>query len=103
MWFDDNEKSKKKATESTYGEVVGDQFSRCYNHSTSVLFIYLSPGGYRDVRLGVNGADEVKNHVWFQNDLWTWTNIHQQATPFEPSDDTNYYKMIDKRDCPESS
>ena len=65
------------------------------------LYIYIiqciSPGGYRDVRLGRNGANEVKKHAWFKNVPWTWENIHQKKSYFEPNlrrdDDTQYYNM----------
>lgn len=68
---------------------------------------HLSPGGCRDVRLGRNGANEVKTHAWFRNDSWTWDNIRQQVPPVVPelsSDvDTQYFDVIDdEKDKPES-
>ena len=62
---------------------------------------------YRDVRLGRNGADEVKSHVWFKNDTWAWDNIRSQVPPVVPelsSDvDTQYFDVIDdEKDRPES-
>ena len=68
---------------------------------------YLSPCGCRDVRLGRNGANEVKTHAWFRNDSWTWDNIRQQVPPVVPelsSDvDTQYFDVIDdEKEKPES-
>ena len=76
-----------------------------------LLHVYLSIDyylvGFRDVRLGRNGADEVKSHPWFRNDNWTWDNIRQHLPPVVPelnSDvDTQYFDVIDdEKDKPES-
>lgn len=32
---------------------------------------------YREVRLGRNGIEEIKQHAFFKNDQWTWDNIRE--------------------------
>ncbi|XP_029451767.1 rho-associated protein kinase 2 isoform X4 [Rhinatrema bivittatum] len=38
----------------------------------------------RDVRLGRNGVEEIKQHPFFKNDQWTWDNIRETAAPVVP-------------------
>lgn len=37
---------------------------------------------FRDVRLGRNGVEEIKNHPFFKNDQWNWDNIRESKYPF---------------------
>ncbi|CAH2246110.1 rho-associated kinase 2 isoform X1 [Pelobates cultripes] len=39
---------------------------------------------YREVRLGRNGIEEIKQHTFFKNDQWTWDNIRETAAPVVP-------------------
>lgn len=61
----------------------------------------------RDVRLGANGAAEVKKHPFFKNDNWTWENIRQHEPPVVPElegdMDTQYFDVIDEdKDRPDT-
>uniref|UniRef100_A0A670Z7N1 non-specific serine/threonine protein kinase n=1 Tax=Pseudonaja textilis TaxID=8673 RepID=A0A670Z7N1_PSETE len=38
----------------------------------------------RDVRLGRNGVEEIKSHLFFKNDQWDWNNIRDTAAPVVP-------------------
>ncbi|CAH2246103.1 rho-associated kinase 2 isoform X1 [Pelobates cultripes] len=38
----------------------------------------------REVRLGRNGIEEIKQHTFFKNDQWTWDNIRETAAPVVP-------------------
>ncbi|MGH0145149.1 UNVERIFIED_CONTAM: hypothetical protein FKN15_025061 [Acipenser sinensis] len=38
----------------------------------------------REVRLGRNGVEEIKQHPFFKNDQWTWENIRETAAPVVP-------------------
>nr|XP_033792041.1 rho-associated protein kinase 2 isoform X6 [Geotrypetes seraphini] len=38
----------------------------------------------RDVRLGRNGVEEIKQHPFFKNDQWTWNNMRETAAPVVP-------------------
>ena len=80
------------------------KFLLCIVRSTLTIFCLC---GFRDVRLGRSGADEVKSHAWFRNDNWTWDNIRQYLPPVVPelnSDvDTQYFDVIDdEKEKPES-
>ena len=59
------------------------------------------------MRLGANGAGEVKKHPFFKNDAWTWENIRQHEPPVVPElegdMDTQYFDVIDEdKDKPDS-
>ncbi|RXM99345.1 Rho-associated protein kinase 1 [Acipenser ruthenus] len=38
----------------------------------------------REVRLGRNGVEEIKQHPFFKNDQWSWENIRETAAPVVP-------------------
>uniref|UniRef100_A0A8D0PK00 Rho-associated protein kinase n=1 Tax=Sus scrofa TaxID=9823 RepID=A0A8D0PK00_PIG len=38
----------------------------------------------REVRLGRNGVEEIKQHPFFKNDQWNWDNIRETAAPVVP-------------------
>ncbi|XP_069476982.1 rho-associated protein kinase 1 [Ambystoma mexicanum] len=38
----------------------------------------------RDVRLGRNGVEEIKRHLFFKNDQWTWDNLRDTVAPVVP-------------------
>lgn len=49
--------------------------------------------------MGLNGADEVKRHAFFQQDQWTWENIRSTVAYVIPElkseIDTTYFDEID--------
>ena len=60
-----------------------------------------------DARLGRNGAREVKRHLFFKQDSWTWDNIRQNVPPVVPElkseVDTQYFDVIeDEKEKPDS-
>ncbi|KAM8952507.1 rho-associated protein kinase 2 isoform 1-T1 [Pelodytes ibericus] len=58
----------------------------------------------REVRLGRNGIEEIKQHPFFKNDQWTWDSIRETAAPVVPElssdiDSSNFDDIEDdKRD-----
>lgn len=52
------------------------------------------------VRLGVNGAEEIKNHSWFKD--INWNDIKSMQPPFRPqlesSIDSKYFDKYDEID-----
>ena len=64
-----------------------------------------TPSLSRDVRLGRNGADEVKRHRFFKTNVWSWDTIRKSDAPVVPvlnSDiDTRYFDVIDEGEKPE--
>ncbi|CAD5229050.1 unnamed protein product [Bursaphelenchus okinawaensis] len=55
-----------------------------------------------DVRLGRNGAEEVKAHPFFQNPQWTFDNINNAKPPFVPTlegdEDTSNFEDVSPRE-----
>lgn len=56
----------------------------------------------RDVRLGRNGVEEIKQHLFFKNDQWTWNNIRETAAPVVPEltsevDSSNFDEIEDDK------
>lgn len=35
---------------------------------------------HREVRLGRNGVEEIKQHPFFKNDQWNWDNIRESKS-----------------------
>lgn len=35
---------------------------------------------FREVRLGRNGVEEIKQHPFFKNDQWNWDNIRESKS-----------------------
>lgn len=35
---------------------------------------------FREVRLGRNGVEEIKQHPFFKNDQWNWENIRESKS-----------------------
>ncbi|CAF0772865.1 unnamed protein product [Brachionus calyciflorus] len=56
----------------------------------------------RSQRIGRNGAHEIKQHPFFIDESWTWTNIRQTVAPVVPDlisdEDTSNFDDIDKDD-----
>ncbi|XP_077166895.1 rho-associated protein kinase 2 isoform X2 [Paroedura picta] len=50
-------------------------------HAKDLICAFLTD---RDVRLGRNGVEEIKNHPFFKNDQWNWDNIRETAAPVVP-------------------
>ncbi|XP_054825897.1 rho-associated protein kinase 2 [Eublepharis macularius] len=50
-------------------------------HAKDLICAFLTD---REVRLGRNGVEEIKNHLFFKNDQWNWENIRETAAPVVP-------------------
>ncbi|XP_072263628.1 rho-associated protein kinase 2 isoform X2 [Pyxicephalus adspersus] len=50
-------------------------------HAKNLICAFLTD---REVRLGRNGIEEIKQHSFFKNDQWTWDNIRETAAPVVP-------------------
>ncbi|XP_040283254.1 rho-associated protein kinase 2 isoform X3 [Bufo bufo] len=50
-------------------------------HAKNLICAFLTE---REVRLGRNGIEEIKQHAFFKNDQWTWDNIRETAAPVVP-------------------
>ncbi|RZF38553.1 hypothetical protein LSTR_LSTR006148 [Laodelphax striatellus] len=61
----------------------------------------------RTVRLGRNGVEEIKKHLFFQNDQWTFDNLRDSAPPVVPElsgdDDTSHFDYLEKDESPEEN
>ncbi|XP_048354650.1 rho-associated protein kinase 2 [Sphaerodactylus townsendi] len=68
-------------------------------HAKDLICAFLTD---RDVRLGRNGVEEIKNHLFFKNDQWNWDNIRETAAPVVPElssdiDSSNFDDIEDDR------
>nr|XP_056712214.1 rho-associated protein kinase 2 [Euleptes europaea] len=68
-------------------------------HAKDLICAFLTD---RDVRLGRNGVEEIKNHPFFKNDQWNWDNIRETAAPVVPElssdiDSSNFDDIEDDR------
>ncbi|XP_021104060.1 rho-associated protein kinase 2 isoform X2 [Heterocephalus glaber] len=50
-------------------------------HAKNLICAFLTE---REVRLGRNGVEEIKQHPFFKNDQWNWDNIRETAAPVVP-------------------
>ncbi|XP_015271898.1 PREDICTED: rho-associated protein kinase 2 [Gekko japonicus] len=50
-------------------------------HAKDLICAFLTD---REVRLGRNGVEEIKNHPFFKNDQWNWDTIRETAAPVVP-------------------
>ncbi|XP_053141596.1 rho-associated protein kinase 2 isoform X5 [Hemicordylus capensis] len=50
-------------------------------HAKDLICAFLTD---REVRLGRNGVEEIKSHLFFKNDQWNWENIRETAAPVVP-------------------
>ncbi|KAJ9589741.1 hypothetical protein L9F63_017043, partial [Diploptera punctata] len=61
----------------------------------------------RTRRLGRNGVEEIKSHLFFQNDQWTFDNLRECVPPVVPElagdDDTSNFDDVDKDESPEEN
>ncbi|XP_063771477.1 rho-associated protein kinase 2 isoform X4 [Pseudophryne corroboree] len=70
-------------------------------HAKNLIYAFLTE---REVRLGRNGIEEIKQHAFFKNDQWTWDNIRETAAPVVPElssdiDSSNFDDIeVDKGD-----
>uniref|UniRef100_A0A914QKM6 non-specific serine/threonine protein kinase n=1 Tax=Panagrolaimus davidi TaxID=227884 RepID=A0A914QKM6_9BILA len=87
------------------------------NHSTNLFFpedIHISDAAKdliqnflsdANVRLGRNGIQEVKNHRFFKNEVWTFDNIQHSIPPYVPTlngdDDTSHFEDFDDQNEPD--
>ncbi|KAM3931397.1 rho-associated protein kinase 2 isoform 3-T4 [Leptodactylus fuscus] len=68
-------------------------------HAKNLICAFLTD---REVRLGRNGIEEIKQHAFFKNDQWTWDNIRETAAPVVPElssdiDSSNFDDIEDDR------
>uniref|UniRef100_A0A8D0PDW0 non-specific serine/threonine protein kinase n=1 Tax=Sus scrofa TaxID=9823 RepID=A0A8D0PDW0_PIG len=49
-----------------------------------LFIIRFLTASFREVRLGRNGVEEIKQHPFFKNDQWNWDNIRETAAPVVP-------------------
>lgn len=61
----------------------------------------------RTQRLGRSGIDEIRNHPFFQNDVWTFENLRESVPPVVPElssdDDTRNFDEIEKKNSVEAN
>ncbi|GAB6028972.1 hypothetical protein CHUAL_004766 [Chamberlinius hualienensis] len=61
----------------------------------------------RTQRLGRNGVEDIKKHLFFQNDQYTFETIHEYIPPVVPElnsdDDTSNFDEVEKDDAPEET
>ncbi|CAD5234748.1 unnamed protein product [Bursaphelenchus xylophilus] len=83
-------------TELSYPDDIGNQIS----NTTKDLIRKLLSGA--DVRLGRNGATEVKSHLFFQNSQWNFDTIKNAKPPYVPTlesdDDTSNFEDVSPRE-----
>ncbi|GFR98507.1 rho-associated protein kinase [Elysia marginata] len=95
----------------TYGKIMDHKRSLNFpsdvemsEKAKSLICAFLTD---RTERLGRNGVDEIKQHIFFKNDTWTWENIRQTVPPVVPelsSDvDTSNFDEIEKDESPEET
>ncbi|XP_073424335.1 rho-associated protein kinase 2 [Dendrobates tinctorius] len=68
-------------------------------HAKNLICAFLTD---REVRLGRNGIEEIKQHPFFKNDQWTWDNIRETAAPVVPElssdiDSSNFDEIEDDK------
>ncbi|XP_057646201.1 rho-associated protein kinase 2 isoform X1 [Chionomys nivalis] len=72
----------------TYSKIMDHKNSLCFpedteisKHAKNLICAFLTD---REVRLGRNGIEEIKQHPFFKNDQWNWENIRETAAPVVP-------------------
>ncbi|XP_073530253.1 rho-associated protein kinase 2 isoform X2 [Phyllobates terribilis] len=68
-------------------------------HAKNLICAFLTD---REVRLGRNGIEEIKQHAFFKNDQWSWDNIRETAAPVVPElssdiDSSNFDEIEDDK------
>lgn len=95
----------------TYGKIMDHKNSLNFpddieisGHAKKLICAFLTD---RNVRLGRNGVEEIKQHQFFRNDTWDWDNIRQNVPPVVPDlrsdDDTSNFDDIEKDESPEET
>uniref|UniRef100_A0A8C3XX90 non-specific serine/threonine protein kinase n=1 Tax=Chelydra serpentina TaxID=8475 RepID=A0A8C3XX90_CHESE len=79
-----------------YADSLVGTYSKIMNHKNSLTFpddndiskdaknlicAFLTD---REVRLGRNGVEEIKRHLFFKNDLWAWETLRDTVAPVVP-------------------
>ncbi|XP_030054718.1 rho-associated protein kinase 2 [Microcaecilia unicolor] len=79
-----------------YADSLVGTYSKIMDHKNSLIFpddVEISKNAKdlicafltdREVRLGRNGVEEIKQHPFFKNDQWTWNNMRETAAPVVP-------------------
>ncbi|KAL6055677.1 hypothetical protein STEG23_034239, partial [Scotinomys teguina] len=72
----------------TYSKIMDHKNALCFpedteisKHAKNLICAFLTE---REVRLGRNGVEEIKQHPFFKNDQWNWENIRETAAPVVP-------------------
>ncbi|XP_026310484.1 rho-associated protein kinase 2 [Piliocolobus tephrosceles] len=72
----------------TYSKIMDHKNSLCFpedaeisKHAKNLICAFLTD---REVRLGRNGVEEIRQHPFFKNDQWHWDNIRETAAPVVP-------------------
>ncbi|XP_043467266.1 rho-associated protein kinase 1 [Leptopilina heterotoma] len=102
-----------------YADSLVGTYSKIMDHRNSLHFhadVDITPAakslicGFltdRTRRLGSNGVDEIKNHLFFKNDQWTFETLRESVPPVVPEltgdDDTSNFDDLEKEDGPEES
>ncbi|KAG8445650.1 hypothetical protein GDO86_010436 [Hymenochirus boettgeri] len=68
-------------------------------HAKNLICAFLTD---REVRLGRNGIEEIKQHPFFKNDQWNWDNIRETVAPVVPElssdiDSSNFDEIEDDK------
>ncbi|XP_042304407.1 rho-associated protein kinase 2 isoform X4 [Sceloporus undulatus] len=68
-------------------------------HAKDLICAFLTD---REVRLGRNGVEEIKSHLFFKNDQWDWGNVRDTAAPVVPElssdiDSSNFEDIEDDK------
>ncbi|XP_025057619.1 rho-associated protein kinase 2 isoform X3 [Alligator sinensis] len=72
----------------TYSKIMDHKNSLVFSeeveiskHAKNLICAFLTD---REVRLGRNGVEEIKQHPFFESDQWNWDNIRETAAPVVP-------------------
>ncbi|XP_059585582.1 rho-associated protein kinase 2 [Alligator mississippiensis] len=72
----------------TYSKIMDHKNSLVFSeeveiskHAKNLICAFLTD---REVRLGRNGVEEIKQHPFFESDQWNWENIRETAAPVVP-------------------
>uniref|UniRef100_A0A7M4EFL9 non-specific serine/threonine protein kinase n=1 Tax=Crocodylus porosus TaxID=8502 RepID=A0A7M4EFL9_CROPO len=72
----------------TYSKIMDHKNSLIFSeeveiskHAKNLICAFLTD---REVRLGRNGVEEIKQHPFFESDQWNWDNIRETAAPVVP-------------------
>jgi serine/threonine protein kinase len=101
-----------------YAESLVGTYGKIMDHQNALTFpedVQMSPGAEnlirafltdRNTRLGRNGVDEIKKHVFFNNDQWNFNTIRDCVPPVVPDlssdEDTSHFDEVEN-DAPDEN